>query len=57
MLSFISGGVRSGKSTFAEKLVKDNCTKRKVYIATAKVTDDEMRKRVLKHKNLLIKIK
>lgn len=47
MLVFISGGVRSGKSSFAESLVDE--FKNKVYIATAKVTDDEMKDRVLLH--------
>lgn len=47
MLVFVSGGVRSGKSSFAEEIVDayDN----KVYIATAKVTDDEMKERILLH--------
>lgn len=49
MLYFVSGGVRSGKSTYAEKLVNDNFKNRKVYIATARITDEEMKKRVLKH--------
>lgn len=50
-LIFISGGVRSGKSAFAEKIVisqsKEN--KRLVYIASGKATDDEMKKRIMKH--------
>lgn len=49
MLIFISGGVRSGKSTFAEKLAIDLSINRKVYLATAMVYDNEMRKRVDKH--------
>lgn len=44
----ITGGTRSGKSNFAEKLLvnKDNV----LYIATAMVTDKEMEKRIEIHK-------
>lgn len=44
----ITGGIRSGKSTFAEKLLinKENV----LYIATAVVTDKEMEKRIETHK-------
>lgn len=44
----VTGGSRSGKSTFAEKILegKDNV----LYIATAKVTDEEMKKRIEIHK-------
>ncbi|OGS43870.1 MAG: bifunctional adenosylcobinamide kinase/adenosylcobinamide-phosphate guanylyltransferase [Elusimicrobia bacterium RIFOXYD2_FULL_34_15] len=46
---FISGGVRSGKSTFALELA-EKC-KEVVFIATAgKITDREMNKRILVHK-------
>lgn len=52
MLIFISGGVRSGKSTLgenmAEKLAAENGG-RKIYLATAQVYDDEMRERVKRH--------
>ncbi|MDR3349059.1 MAG: bifunctional adenosylcobinamide kinase/adenosylcobinamide-phosphate guanylyltransferase [Acidaminococcales bacterium] len=44
----ITGGSRSGKSEFAEKLVKvlgESCA----YIATAKILDEEMRARVQRH--------
>ena len=44
----VTGGARSGKSTFAEEIYKD--TKDVVYIATARVTDDEMRDRILYHR-------
>lgn len=44
----VTGGARSGKSTFAEEIYKD--VKDVVYIATARVTDDEMRDRVLHHR-------
>lgn len=44
----VTGGSRSGKSTFAEKLLenKDDV----LYIATAVVTDKEMEKRIEKHR-------
>lgn len=44
----VTGGSRSGKSTFAENLLKDKDDV--LYIATAIVTDKEMEKRVQKHK-------
>lgn len=44
----VTGGSRSGKSTFAEKLLEDKDDV--LYIATAIVTDKEMEKRVQKHK-------
>lgn len=47
MLVFISGGVRSGKSSFAEESIQDELNK--VYIATARITDNEMLERVRLH--------
>lgn len=44
----ITGGARSGKSEFAESLLKDK--KEVLYIATANITDDEMKNRIEKHK-------
>lgn len=47
---FVLGGVRSGKSVFAENLtlsLAPSCT----YLATARIWDDEMRDRVDVHKN------
>lgn len=52
-LTFISGGVRSGKSTFAEKLLVKEATSangRLVYIASGRAADEEMRQRIDKHK-------
>ena len=37
----ITGGARSGKSSFAEELVDNRCHSA-LYIATSVVTDDEM---------------
>ncbi|AYD39730.1 bifunctional adenosylcobinamide kinase/adenosylcobinamide-phosphate guanylyltransferase [Clostridium fermenticellae] len=45
----ITGGSRSGKSGFAEKLLKDKDDV--LYIATAVVTDLEMKRRVEIHRN------
>lgn len=47
MTILITGGARSGKSEYAEKLLKDK--EDVVYIATAEIFDDEMRERVKKH--------
>jgi adenosylcobinamide kinase / adenosylcobinamide-phosphate guanylyltransferase len=49
MLVFISGGVRSGKSTLGEKLAVELATGNKIYLATSRAYDDEMRRRILKH--------
>jgi adenosylcobinamide kinase/adenosylcobinamide-phosphate guanylyltransferase len=48
MIILVTGGARSGKSTFAENLYKDK--KDVVYIATSKVWDREMEERVKRHK-------
>lgn len=48
-LILVTGGGRSGKSIFAEKLVH-SFGKKCAYIATAQITDDEMKKRVEQHK-------
>ena len=45
----VTGGDRSGKSAFAEDLAK-KANGNVLYIATAKVTDEEMEHRILKHK-------
>jgi len=52
MLVFVTGGVRSGKSSWAEKYVieKSQYVKTIHYIATAKKTDEEMEKRIESHK-------
>jgi adenosylcobinamide kinase/adenosylcobinamide-phosphate guanylyltransferase len=48
-ICFITGGARSGKSTFAEKRANDSAGKR-AYIATAQALDAEMAARIEKHK-------
>lgn len=44
----VTGGTRSGKSEFAEQLVMRR-GERYLYMATAKITDEEMARRVEKH--------
>jgi len=48
--SLILGGARSGKSSYAEQLAKES-GKEVIYIATAKVLDDEIKERVKHHQN------
>lgn len=48
MIYLITGGARSGKSTFAENLYKNK--KDVVYIATSRVYDKEMDERIHLHK-------
>ncbi len=45
----VTGGARSGKSTFAEKLTAD-IGQKVLYIATAIAFDEEMQDRIKKHK-------
>lgn len=53
-LIFITGGVRSGKSHFAEQLTKQLCSERQqlVYIATGVAFDEEMARRIAHHQKL-----
>lgn len=44
----ITGGARSGKSSYAEKLAL-GLSPSPVYLATARIWDEEFRKRVLRH--------
>lgn len=48
-LILITGGVRSGKSCFAQSL-SDNMEGRKVFLATAQALDEEMKSRIEQHK-------
>ena len=50
MLTFITGGIKSGKSVFAETIASQN-SQEVYYIATAIVTDEEMQKRIVVHQN------
>lgn len=49
-LILILGGVRSGKSRFAQQLA-GNSKGRVLFLATAQATDDEMAERIAKHKS------
>lgn len=48
-ITLVTGGSRSGKSSFAENLLEN--TDDVLYIATAIITDEEMRHRIKKHIN------
>lgn len=48
-ITFITGGARSGKSTYAEKIAKES-NKKIAYIATSIPFDDGMKSRIKKHK-------
>jgi adenosylcobinamide kinase/adenosylcobinamide-phosphate guanylyltransferase len=52
MLTLITGGCRSGKSTHAIKLASASRASRKFFIATAQALDDEMRARIAHHRQL-----
>ena len=43
----VLGGSRSGKSEFAEELMYHSTGKRKGYVATSRILDDEMKYRVI----------
>ena len=47
-LTFVLGGAASGKSAFAEQLVVTS-GKKKIYLATSQVFDDEMKDKVKRH--------
>jgi adenosylcobinamide kinase / adenosylcobinamide-phosphate guanylyltransferase len=49
LITFVFGGARSGKSSFALKSASE-MEGRKAYIATAQALDDEMQERIEKHK-------
>lgn len=48
-LILVTGGARSGKSTFAENYARD-ASKRVIYIASAAGDDEEMRRRIEAHR-------
>ncbi|HOJ37076.1 MAG TPA: bifunctional adenosylcobinamide kinase/adenosylcobinamide-phosphate guanylyltransferase, partial [Ignavibacteriales bacterium] len=49
MIYYVSGGERSGKSTFAQKLALQ-LSNNPYYLATARILDKDIQKRVVKHK-------
>lgn len=50
MLYFITGGERSGKSRYAQKLALE-LTNKPLYIATSRIWDKDFEKRVQRHKD------
>ncbi|WP_458525054.1 bifunctional adenosylcobinamide kinase/adenosylcobinamide-phosphate guanylyltransferase [Onishia taeanensis] len=53
MIAFVSGGARSGKSAVAEQLARASRSPAPgglVYLATARVSDDEMASRIARHR-------
>lgn len=49
-ITFITGGARSGKSSFAQKLAeeKSDCP---IYLATARIWDEDFKQRIQRHQN------
>jgi len=47
-ITFITGGARSGKSSFAQQMA-EAASQNPVYLATARVWDDDFRKRIERH--------
>jgi len=50
MIIYISGGVRSGKSSYAQKMALEKSAN-PVYVATARIWDEDFAKRVDRHKS------
>lgn len=48
----VTGGSASGKSAFAEQLVLEQGDKKRLYLATMEIWDEESRRRVCRHKKL-----
>ena len=49
-ITFITGGTRSGKSRYAQKLA-ESLSETPVYLATARIWDDDFRLRIERHQN------
>lgn len=50
MIRLIMGGTRSGKSSFAERIANSIGGSDVIYLATAEIRDEEMKKRVKRHR-------
>jgi len=50
MMYFITGGERSGKSKYAQKLAQ-KLSEQPLYIATSRIWDEDLKKRIDHHKN------
>lgn len=48
MIHYITGGERSGKSSYAQKLA-ESLTSNPIYLATSRIWDDDFKKRVDRH--------
>ncbi len=49
-ITFITGGARSGKSSFAQQLA-ESLSERPVYLATARIWDEDFAQRVRRHQS------
>lgn len=49
-ITFITGGARSGKSSFAQQLAEQS-SENPIYLATAKIWDEDFAKRVKRHQD------
>jgi len=49
-ITFITGGARSGKSSFAQRMA-ESASPNPVYLATARVWDEDFRLRIQRHRN------
>jgi len=49
MMIFVTGGARSGKSTFAQRM-GENLPGKRLFVATAEAFDGEMERRIRKHR-------
>ena len=49
-LIFVCGGVRSGKSTYAEKRILEASSNRRIYMASGRASDAEMEERIRQHR-------
>jgi adenosylcobinamide kinase/adenosylcobinamide-phosphate guanylyltransferase len=50
MIYLITGGERSGKSTYAENIAKE-LTNKPMYVATARIWDADFQKRIDRHQS------